>query len=117
VSDATFPQCLAMLRNERTVPVSVIDQVEAAEDAATAEFLAEEYRCGCGMPPGSPYCMCAADPGALRRAMAVIAAVHHDAGGDCPGCARPAVLCGYTKLVQCVKAPPPAAVSVPSGGV
>ena len=84
--------------------------MEAAESQASVEFLAGEYRCGCGLEPFSPYCMCGADVSALRLGMAVIAAVHHDDGEDGCSCHRPAVLCGYLGLAQvCAVSPRPRA--------
>jgi hypothetical protein len=49
------------------------------------------------------HCLCAADPNALRYALAQISVIHQARDGVCSGCGTQAVLCGYLALLRRVR--------------
>jgi hypothetical protein len=84
-------------------------RVEEYERQGTAYFFAGDYRprpatgtCPVCRVPGE-HCLCAADPNALRYALAQISVIHSSREGVCSGCGTQAVLCGYLALLRQVR--------------
>jgi hypothetical protein len=101
-------------------------RIEEYERRGTEDFFAGEYRprpamVMCAVCKVSPeHCLCAADPDALRYALAQISVIHSPRDGVCSRCGTQIMLCGYLALLRHARnhrawTPPPDGAHPPGG--